>query len=206
MREAFKIILILTLITASILPLTAGTQVGNQSSNVVESLGLEIPIDDALFASYTIEPNLVYYNGRYYTSILNVTQGAFIEGNITFFIIDPSTGQVEKNVLTDNLGIDNFLVLAGDSIGLAYTRFSNTTYYRDLSLFLLDPATGSVQADVPVAFTSRTYDEHPVVAYNPMSNLLGIAHFMSNSTYRSFALSIVDLSTQTVVKTYLIPR
>jgi len=38
-----------------------------------------------------------------------------------------------------------------------------------------------------------------------VSNLLGIAHYMGNGSYRGFMLSIVDLSSQTLVKTYLIP-
>ncbi len=96
MHEALKIILILTLITASILPLALGTQVRNQPLVSETPLGVKIPVDNTPYASYTIEPNLVYYGGKYYTSILNITQGAFIEGNITFFTIDPATGQAEK--------------------------------------------------------------------------------------------------------------
>ncbi|ADG91248.1 hypothetical protein [Thermosphaera aggregans] len=205
MNEGVKAILVLMIAALILFPLAVGKHVGNHSQDGVEPLGLKIPIDDHPFASYTIEPNLVYYGGKYYTSILNITQGSYIEGNITFFMIDPATGQVEKRVLTDNLGVDNYLVLAGDKLALAYTRFSNTTYYRDLSLLLLDPVNGSVLANIPVAHTLGIHDEYPVVAYNPLNNMLGIAHFMSNTSYRGFALSILDLSTQTVVKTYLVP-
>jgi hypothetical protein len=205
MNEGVKAILVLTIAALILFPLAVGTHVGNHSQDGVEPFGLKIPIDDHPFASYTIEPNLVYYGGKYYTSILNITQGSYIEGNITFFMIDPATGRVEKNVLTDNLGVDNYLVLAGNKLALAYTRFPNTTYYRDLSLLLLDPLNGSVLANIPVAHTLRIYDEYPVVAYNPLNNMLGIAHFMSNTSYRGFTLSILDLSTRTVVKTYLVP-
>ncbi|MFZ8792205.1 MAG: hypothetical protein ACO2OS_08100 [Thermosphaera aggregans] len=205
MNEGVRATLVLTIAVLILFPLVLGTHVGNHFQDGVKPLGSKIPIDDHPFASYTIEPNLVYYGGRYYTSILNITHGTFLQGNITFFIIDPATGQVEKNVLTDNLGVDNYLLLAGDKLALAYTRFPNTTYFRDLSLFLLDPVNGSVLANIPVAHTFRIFDQYPAVAYNPLNNMLGIAHFMSNASYRGFALSILDLSTQTVVRTYLIP-
>jgi len=122
MNEGVRATLVLTIAVLILFPLVLGTHVGNHFQDGVKPLGSKIPIDDHPFASYTIEPNLVYYGGRYYTSILNITHGTFLQGNITFFIIDPATGQVEKNVLTDNLGVDNYLLLAGDKLALAYTR------------------------------------------------------------------------------------
>ncbi|MEM4591994.1 MAG: hypothetical protein QW196_01165, partial [Sulfolobales archaeon] len=172
-----KVLFLTTALLLIVAPLVAITLSWVEAED--SPAGVRVVLDSHLFATYTLESNLVYAGGFYLTSLLNITHGTFIEGNIYFVRINASTGEQSRIVLTDNLGIDHFILPVGDKIALAYSRFVSTAQRRDLNLTIIDPAGNEVLADIPIEATAN-YDEYPVLAYNPRTGTIAVAYFISS--------------------------
>ncbi|MEM0379105.1 MAG: hypothetical protein QXU53_07255 [Thermosphaera sp.] len=119
--------------------------------------------------------------------------------------INASTGEQSKIVLTDNLGIDHFILPVGDKIALAYSRFVSTAQRRDLNLTIIDPAGNEVLADIPIEATAN-HDEYPVLAYNPRTGTIAVAYFISLGTTRTIAVKLLDASTLSITASYQFPN
>ncbi len=159
--------------------------------------------DDPNYPSYVFEPSIFYTGGYYTVPYLLVTNNKYAEGDLYVAQVT-GTGSIARTITIEDTDvvIMYHAAASGNRLFLAYDRWVDKTYRRDIYYAVIDTGTGTILKQGMVV-NAEGYQEYVAVAYSPGLDRFAVAYFDSNE--QNIYVKIYDSNGNQVAETGFIP-